>query len=76
MPDQLPNRTWTSTAPDNDPVTWEYKSLVIEGKKMHDPRTMDPLNELGAQGWELVNAMPANAVVREILYTFKRPRRR
>ena len=76
MPDQLSNRTGAPAVPNSDLVTWEYKSLVIEGKKMHDPRTMDPLNELGAQGWEMVNAMPANAVVREILYTFKRPRRR
>ncbi len=76
MPDQLSNRTGAPAAPDNDLVTWEYKSLVIEGKKMHDPKTMDPVNELGAQGWEMVNAMPANAVVREILYTFKRPRHR
>ncbi len=75
MPDQLSNRTWATTAPDGDLVTWEYKSLVIEAKKMHDPRTMDPLNELGAQGWEMVNAMPGNAVVKDILYTFKRPRR-
>ncbi len=76
MPDQLSNRTWAAAAPDSDLVTWEYKSLVIEAKKMHDPRTMDPLNELGAQGWEMVNAMPGNTVVKDILYTFKRPRRR
>jgi len=76
MPDQLSNRTGAAAAPDSDLVIWEYKSLVIEAKKMHDPRTMDPLNELGAQGWEMVNAMPGNTVVKDILYTFKRPRRR
>ncbi len=72
-----PPNTMSSSAPYGvDLVTWEYKSLVIDAKKMNDPRTMEPLNELGAQGWELVNAMPGNTVVREILYTFKRPRRR
>ncbi len=76
MNSQLPRSTSPSAGYGDSSITWEYKSLVIEGKKIHDPKTMEPLNELGAQGWELVNAMPANAVVREILYTFKRPRPR
>jgi hypothetical protein len=59
-----------------DLVTWEYKSFVLDAKKMSDPKTMDPINELGAQGWELVNTMPGNMGVSQILYTFKRPRRR
>jgi len=76
MSDQLSNRTWKPAAHDSDLVTWEYKSLILDGKKMEDPKTMEPLNLLGAEGWEMVNAMPANAVVKAVLYTFKRPRRR
>jgi len=75
MNNRAPDRVWASTAPDSDLVTWEYKSFVLDAKKMSDPRTMDPINELGAQGWELVNTMPGNTIVSQILYTFKRPRR-
>jgi len=76
MTDQLSGRTWVPAARDTDPITWEYKSFVLDAKKMSDPKTMDPINELGAQGWELVNTMPGNTIVSQILYTFKRPRRR
>jgi hypothetical protein len=76
MNSQLPSTMPVPTPYGVDLVTWEYKSLILDGKKMEDPKTMEPLNQLGAEGWELVNAMPANAVVKAVLYTFKRPRRR
>jgi len=47
MSDQLSNRTWKPAAHDSDLVTWEYKSLILDGKKMEDPKTMEPLNLLG-----------------------------
>ncbi len=72
-----PLSTMSAPAPyGTDLVTWEYKSFVLDAKKMNDPKTMDPINELGAQGWELVNTMPGNMGVSQILYTFKRPRHR
>jgi len=43
---------------------------------MDNPHYPDPLNELGDDGWEMVNALPGNTVVADVIYVFKRPKRR
>ncbi len=55
---------------------WEYKTFVLDAKKMNDPKYVQPLNELGDQGWELVSTSPGNTVVSQMVYIFKRPKRR
>ncbi len=52
---------------------WEYKTVVLPAKKMNDPKYVEPLNEFGRQGWELVSTSGGNAVVSEMIYFFKRP---
>jgi len=49
---------------------------VLDAKKMNDPKYVQPLNELGDQGWELVSTSPGNTVVSQMVYMFKRPKRR
>ncbi|WP_141245580.1 DUF4177 domain-containing protein [Mesorhizobium sp. WSM3864] len=35
---------------------WEYRVLTVGGGAAYDDRTQEMLNELGANGWELVAA--------------------
>jgi len=59
-----------------DTQQWEYRTRVLPAKKMDNPHYPDPLNELGDDGWEMVNALPGNTVVADVIYVFKRPKRR
>ena len=64
-------------------MRWEYliavtRNLAISGdpgsfgeENLDRDRTVEELNEYGAEGWELVSIQPAGA---EWLATFKRPR--
>ncbi len=76
MRDQVLNSTVASMSSHigtNNPQQWEYKTVVLPAKKMNDPKYVEPLNEFGRQGWELVNTSGGNAVVSEMIYFFKRP---
>lgn len=47
---------------------WEYASILNDG-----PASRDTLNELGAEGWELVSIIQG-AQTLQLLYVFKRPK--
>jgi len=49
---------------------WEYKSIADRGK-MHKVTT-DELNELGKEGWELIQIMPDPTREEVVNYYFKR----
>ena len=55
-------------------MTWEYQilTLSIENDKSH----VRTLNQLGAEGWELISVLPNrfDEFVRDMRYVFKRPR--
>jgi len=53
---------------------WEYKTLVLEAKKMNDPRYVDPLDDLGLDGWELVSMTPYDLTSKYMAFAFKRAR--
>ncbi len=47
---------------------WEYASILSDG-----PASKPTLDELGAQGWELVSVLQGHTSS-QILYVFKRPK--
>ncbi len=57
-------------------VTWEYEVVETWGT----PLAAEQLNEYGAQGWELVTAIPDYLTLRGVgekatrYYIFKRPK--
>jgi len=55
-------------------VGWEYKVVKLGPSSSNSEEQL--LNELGAQGWDLVNFQPssARAYPGEGTYTLKRPR--
>ncbi|MBK8096081.1 MAG: DUF4177 domain-containing protein [Planctomycetes bacterium] len=63
-------------------TTWEYTSLQIEahgwlGGKLDASHFDARLNELGRDGWELVNVFDTNqaqGATRMVIAVFKRPR--
>ncbi len=59
-----------------DSQAWEVKIIVLEAKKMNDPKFVDPLNDLAAQGWEPVTMSPYDALIKYMAFYFKRPKRR
>ncbi len=66
-----PTSTYTGAA---SLQQWEYKTLVLEAKKMNDPRYVDPLDNLGTDGWELVSMTPYDLTSKYMAFAFKRPR--
>ena len=70
---------WTSRAEQPSKTDWEYKAVTI----WHNPDVMQPnmkeLNDLGDDGWELVQAIPSddthgNSHHTKLTCYFKRPR--
>lgn len=57
-----------------DTEQWEYKIIVKKVDGVDAPAYADPLNQLGAQGWELVSVTPGNAMVKHYVYFFKKRR--
>ena len=63
-------------------MRWEYKTIKIAatgfaGGKLDENAFTAHLNELGDQGWELVNAFDTNmnaGATRDVIAVFKRPR--
>ena len=61
---------------------WEYKTIALEahgflGGKLDRPKFEALLNELGRDGWELVNAFDTNqghGQTRDVIAVFKRQR--
>ncbi len=51
---------------------WEYNLLQDRGR-MHRV-TLDELNKLGEQGWELVAVQPDPAVTGQVNFYFRRPK--
>lgn len=47
---------------------WEYASILVD-----EPATKPVLDDLGAQGWELVSIVQGHTSAR-LLYVFKRPK--
>jgi hypothetical protein len=56
---------------------WEYKVINIRSEKYRlDPESAHEMNELGAQGWELVSITSVNfktGATDNIAMVFKRP---
>ena len=46
---------------------WEYASILVDA-----PASKTTLDDLGAQGWELVSVLQGHASA-QLLYVFKRP---
>ncbi len=77
MRNQAPGSTsmpLSSYADAGDTEQWEYKIIVKKVDGVDAPAYADPLNQLGAQGWELVNVTPGNAMVKHYVYFFKKRR--
>ena len=63
-------------------MLWEYKSIALAahgffGGKIDQEKFEEMLNELGREGWELVNAFDTNqghGATRDVIAVFKRPR--
>jgi hypothetical protein len=55
-------------------VTWEYQIITLNIDK--DTPHLRTLNQLGAEGWELVSVLPNSFddLRCEMTYVFKRPR--
>jgi hypothetical protein len=53
---------------DNRMTTWEYASILSDG-----PAKKETLDELGADGWELVSLLQGTQT-QQLLYVFKRPK--
>lgn len=47
---------------------WEYASILVD-----EPAAKPVLDDLGAQGWELVSVVQGNTSSK-LLYVFKRPK--
>ncbi len=47
---------------------WEYASILVDS-----PASKTTLDELGAQGWELVSVLQGHTSA-QLLYVFKRPK--
>lgn len=63
------------------PMRWEYQTLKMKPSfwagKVDGDELRDRLNELGAQGWELVAVLDTNMAqgsTQEIHFLFKRPK--
>ena len=62
-------------------MKWEYKTIKLAttgfaGGKLDETRLEHFMNELGAQGWELVSAFDTNQLrgeTRDVVVIFKRP---
>ncbi len=79
MRNQLPGSSPASASPYADATDsphWEYMIKVLPAKKMNDANYVDPLNGFGRDGWEMVSMTPYDTVVSQMVYAFKRPRRR
>ncbi len=77
MRNQVPGSFAAPTSPyagAPDPEQWEYNIIVKKVDGVDAPAYADPLNQLGAQGWELVSVTPGNAMVKHYVYFFKRRR--
>lgn len=63
-------------------TTWEYKSIELSAhgwlhRKIDHAKLEVMLNELGRDGWELVNAFDTNwghGATQDVIAIFKRPR--
>jgi hypothetical protein len=55
-------------------VTWEYQILTLSIEK--DKSHVRTLNQMGAEGWELIAVLPSSFddLLRDMTYVFKRPR--
>jgi hypothetical protein len=55
-------------------VTFEYQILTLSIEK--DKSHVRTLNQLGAEGWELISVLPNSFddLLRDMTYLFKRPR--
>ncbi len=79
MRNQVPSSPPASTslyAGATDSQYWEYMIKVLPAKKMNELNYVDPLNEFGRDGWEMVGMTPYDTVVSQMVYAFKRPRHR
>ena len=61
-------------------MRWEYQTLKVKPSfwlgKVDNDDLRGQLNELGAQGWELVTVLDTNygeGTTHEIVFVFKRP---
>jgi len=62
-------------------MKWEYRTLKIDvrgfwGAKVDESRIDGVLNEVGADGWELVTALDINILhgqSSDLVFVFKRP---
>jgi hypothetical protein len=75
------SRTWQAEMIGNDVhARWEYRSVTQaqsgyrEVDRDEKRRQIEELNALGAEGWEMVTAVPiiSEDVTGEIMYVFKR----
>ncbi len=64
-------------------MRWEYKTVKLAttgfmGGKLDELKLDALMNQLGAEGWELVSAFDTNSVcygaTRDVVAVFKRPR--
>ena len=83
--DRAPAQEAGEKAASKAPVTaWEYRALRIPDRRMAGARAgdvrarksgaQDVLNELGAEGWELIAVRGVEATADPVFY-FKRPKR-
>jgi len=40
--------------PPEAPDQWEYRNFYLGNNEPHDPETIEAMNDLGKEGWELV----------------------
>jgi hypothetical protein len=74
--------SWSQANRNTTKMKWEYRTVMFEasrwflGGKIDGSEFNDRLNQLGEEGWELVNVFDtnfANGGTREAVAVFKRP---